>query len=114
MLFITLFTGLRIHGQHSLNLPRALLNEPIHYSWSFELGDWSKSQFNTQCPVRHWYVKEDQCRETNLIKKIDQITEKPYKSDFDVIYAEQYLNGIRNLEAQFQQQHLEASTWGEP
>lgn len=47
---------------------------------------------------------------TNLIKKIGKVTEKPDKSDFDVVCAEQYLSEIRNLDAQFQQQHLEAST----
>lgn len=38
---------------------------------------------------------------TNLIKKIDQVTEKPDKSDFNVICAEQYLNEIRTLDSQF-------------
>ena len=51
---------------------------------------------------------------TNLIKKIDQVTEKPDKSDFDVVCAEQYLNEIRTLDSQFQQQHLEASALVEP
>lgn len=48
---------------------------------------------------------------TNLIKKIDQVTEKPDKSNFDVVCAEQYLNEIRTLDSQFQQQHVEASAW---
>ena len=51
---------------------------------------------------------------TNLIKKIDQVTEKPDKSDFDVVCAEQYLNEIRTLDSQFQQQHVEASSLVEP
>ena len=51
---------------------------------------------------------------TNLIKKIDQVTEKPDKSDFDVVCAEQYLKEIRTLDAQFQQQHVEASGLVEP
>ena len=46
---------------------------------------------------------------TNLIKEIDQVTEKPVKSDFNVICAEQYLNEIRTLDSQFQQQQVEAS-----
>ena len=50
----------------------------------------------------------------NLIEKIDQVTEKPNKSDFDVVCAEQYLNETRTLDAQFQQQHLEASALVEP
>ena len=45
---------------------------------------------------------------TNLIKKINQVTEKPDKSDFDVICAEQYLKEIHTLDTQFQQQ-VEAS-----
>ena len=50
---------------------------------------------------------------TNLIKKINQVTEKPDKSDFDVVCAEQYLNEIRTLDAPFQQ-HVEASALVEP
>ena len=46
---------------------------------------------------------------TNLIKKIDQVTEKPDKSDFNVLCTEQYLNEICTLDSQFQQQHVEAS-----
>ena len=41
------------------------------------------------------------CKVTNLIKKIDQVTEKPDKSDFDVVCAEQYLNEIHTLDSQF-------------
>ena len=51
---------------------------------------------------------------TNLIKKIDQVTEKPDKSDFDVVCAKQYLNEICTLDSQFQQQHVEASALVEP
>ena len=46
---------------------------------------------------------------TNLIKKIDKVTEKPDESDFDVVYVEQYLNEIRTLDSQFQQCFNEAS-----
>ena len=46
---------------------------------------------------------------TNLIKKIDPLVEKQEKSGFNVVCAEQYLKEIRNLDGQFQQQHLEAS-----
>jgi len=51
-----------------------------------------------------------QCKVTNLIRKIDQVTENHDKSDFDVVCAEQHLNKIRTLDAQFQQQHVEACT----
>ena len=51
---------------------------------------------------------------TNLIKKINQVTEKLDKSDFDAVCAEQYLNEIRALDAQFQQQYLEASALVDP
>ena len=50
---------------------------------------------------------------TNLIKKIDQVTEKPDKSDFNVLCTEQYLNEICTLDSQFQQ-HVEASPLVEP
>ena len=51
---------------------------------------------------------------TNLIKKIDPLVEKQDKSGFDVVCAEQYLNEIRDLDSQFQQQHLEASALVDP
>ena len=51
---------------------------------------------------------------TNLIKKIEPLVEKVDKSDFDVVCAEQYLNEIRNLDSQFQEQHLEAIALVEP
>ena len=51
---------------------------------------------------------------TNLIKKINQVTEKPDKSDFDVVCAEQYLNEIRSLDSQLQQKHVETSALVEP
>ena len=45
------------------------------------------------------------CKVTNLITKIDQVTEKQDKSDLDEIHI---------LDAQFQKQHLEASALVEP
>ena len=48
-------------------------------------------------------------RITNLVKKIEQLVQKAEPSAFDIVCADQYLGEIRELDAQFQQQHLEAN-----
>lgn len=51
---------------------------------------------------------------TNPLKKVEQVVEKQDKSAHDVVCAEQYLNEIRTLDAQFQKQHLAATAIVEP
>ncbi|XP_078357312.1 uncharacterized protein LOC144642205 [Oculina patagonica] len=51
---------------------------------------------------------------TNLLKKVEQVVEKEDKSAYDIVCAEQYLNEIRTLDAQFQKQHLAATAIVEP
>ena len=53
-------------------------------------------------------------RITNLIKKIEQLVQKEEPSAFDIVCADQYLGEIRELDAQFQQQHLEANALVDP
>ena len=51
-------------------------------------------------------------RITNLIKKIEQLVQKAKPSAFDIVCADQYLGEIQGLDAQFQQQHLDANALG--
>ena len=53
-------------------------------------------------------------RITNLVKKIEQLVQKAEPSAFDIVCADQYLGEIRELDAQFQQQHLEANVLVDP
>ena len=53
-------------------------------------------------------------RVTNLIKKIDPLYEKQERTQFDIVCAGQYLDGIRELNNIFQSQHIEASASLEP
>ena len=53
-------------------------------------------------------------RITNLIKKIQQLVQKAKPSAFDIVCADQYLGEIQGLDAQFQQQHLDANALVDP
>ena len=53
-------------------------------------------------------------RITNLIKKIEQLVQKAEPSAFVIVCADQYLGEIQGLDAQFQQQHLDANALVDP
>ena len=53
-------------------------------------------------------------RITNLVKKIEQLVQKAEPSAFNIVCTDQYLCEIQGLDAQFQQQHLDANALVRP
>ena len=51
---------------------------------------------------------------TNVIKKVVPLVQKIESSQFDIVYAEQYLKELRDLDRQFQEIYLSATAQLDP